>query len=160
MPPEPMKNAARRAKSKRTFDPTDCCLLCGIGEVLVSTDPSQLEAIATTTATTPGSFRQRARVVLEEHHLLGRKVDEEFTVPLCRNCHAKLHACLLDIGIDFYDDSSRTALGLVSSVLRILAWFHSQLAHILYWLADRLDALEAALDGYGSGWRGLPEAMA
>ena len=48
----------------------------------------------------PVALRRVSRQFLEEHHPLGRKLDSDLTVYLCRNCHALSHENLLDSNVD------------------------------------------------------------
>jgi hypothetical protein len=153
--PEPMKTLARRTKREELG--MDICLLCGaVGfEVIVPIAVSLLTAAAASESAVdePGSFREQIRLSLEYHHLFGRELDPGLTVPLCRNCHAAVHALLRDLGIDFRRLEAPTVLHRVLAMLRILAAFFQQLAVSLSREADRLALLIGRLDVALPDWR-------
>jgi hypothetical protein len=153
--PEPMKTLARRVKREALG--MDSCLLCGaVGfEVIVPISVGLLTAVPQfdSSADEPGSFRDQIRLSLEDHHLFGRDLDPDLTVPLCRNCHAAVHALLRDVGVDFRRLEMPTVLHRVLAMLRILAAFFQQLATSLSHEADRLALLIGRLDLELPDWR-------
>jgi RNase P subunit RPR2 len=66
-------------KARARVEPNAACALCGYS------DPAALRAVN--------------RSTLEEHHPGGQKNDPEWTVTLCRNCHARLTDLNLRYGV-------------------------------------------------------------
>jgi len=155
---EPMKNAARQTRHHPTPE-NAVCLLCARAlpkQVRRLTVASLIAAIAGTDP--PDTVRGTLRAQLDAHHLLGREIAPDLTIPLCPSCHVGMHDLLRDRGIDFRSDASWSLLQVLESVLRILALLHAELAKVLSALADRLAALIRALDASAPAWRELPEA--
>ena len=153
--PEPIRNVGRVKKRVDKLGADACCLLCLTAEpkVLVATPLGQLLDSAGDVSAGDTSMRAKVRHVLEEHHLLEKTIDRDVTVPLCRNCHGLVHELLRDLGIDFKADPERgTILHQIETVLRVLAFFHQQLATLLAWLADELGSFIARLDRRDPGW--------
>jgi len=159
--PEPIRNAARAAKRTTKLGEDTCCLLCGTRELKILVRVPLSGLIEATLGVDPGdgTFRAKLKLVLQEHHLLEKTIDRDVKVPLCRNCHALAHEALRDLGIDFKTDpETGTLLHVIQTVLRVLSWFHEQLARFLASLADRIPALINSLDIGYPAWRMLPEA--
>jgi hypothetical protein len=158
--PEPIRNAARAVRRTDRLGEQACCLLCGTRElrILVRVPLSGLVDAVVGVEPGTGAFRANLKLVLQEHHLLEETIDRDVKVPLCRNCHALAHEALRDLGIDFKaDPETGTLLHVIQTVLRVLSWFHEQLARFLRSLADRIPALIDALDAAYPTWRMLPE---
>jgi hypothetical protein len=67
---DPIQNDVRRARRERVLGPDAACALCGV--------------------TTPEALLRVDRSLLQAHHVLSEAIDDTFTVPVCRNCHAIL----------------------------------------------------------------------
>jgi hypothetical protein len=132
----PIQSTGRRKARERRLGMDAVCVLC--------LHP-QLEALT----------RVR-RTLLEAHHVLGEVNAPNVLVPLCRNCHAKVTAQLLDVGASMRE--SPTHLDRIISVLRALAAFFHELATMLFAQAERVVRFRNALDCHYPGWRTMPEA--
>src|SRR4051812_6665246 len=105
----PIRNDARRASRERKLGHAATCMLCG---------EAQWESLVTA-----------PKSLLEAHHVVGNANDVELTVPLCRNCHAKLTEQLRQNGTSM--EQPRTILDRIVAILRGLAAFFRMLAEKL-----------------------------
>jgi hypothetical protein len=94
---------------------------------------------------------------LEAHHVVGKANDASLTIPLCRNCHAKLTEELQRLGASM--DHPPTLLDRVVAILRSLAAFFRTLAEKLSEWAEAVVRFIAALDDKDPTWRDMPEAQ-
>lgn len=113
----------------RDEDGTVRCYLCRAlerGVPAVERDPSEGEARACGFCGFQVPEGLRVSALLELHHIAGRNHDAHSVVPLCLNCHAKVHEVLRDVGVDLRrqsdprDTEMNAALAEFSFVL--LAW--------------------------------------
>lgn len=157
---DPLKNIRRDTRRSDRLPANAVCLFCG------TTEPSKLttmtaERLLDLPAGPPNRFRAHVRsVLIEGHHLFPRGVERDTIIPLCKNCHAKIHELLRDVGMDFAQPEDWTLLHVVHAILRVLAALHQQLSQVLSALADRVWALIEGLDASFEGWDSLPEAKA
>lgn len=140
MNPNPIANDARRARRARRLPPEARCLLCGIDNPIVLSTPKT----------------KRPDSVLEEHHPVGWRIDEDLTAVLCANCHLLQHEDLRDLGIDLKRPSANLLDQLLTWLTAIGAFLHA-LADSAHQLATRLRELLTALDHHHPTWRTLPE---
>lgn len=80
MEANPMKNDARRGEVRRRLGEDPACLLCQ--------------------CQTPVCLTKVNATLLERHHVVGRKVDDDLTATVCLNCHRPLQAGLKDLGLE------------------------------------------------------------
>jgi hypothetical protein len=66
------------------------------------------------------------QVLIEEHHVVGKKNDPDFVVPLCLNCHRLVTECLAQAGISMHRDPNPQKR--VAVMLEALAVFLDMLA--------------------------------
>lgn len=138
--PDPIGNAARRSRRAERLPADAVCVLCG-------------EADLATLRRVPRGW------LLEVHHVAFRSNDETLETVLCRNCHAKTHAALLDRGIDpAKRGEGRTIPDVLATILQTLAAFLRALADSAQAWASRLRGLVRMLDANFPSWRDLPEA--
>lgn len=133
---DPIRNDARRANRQRRLGDDACCLNCG---------EAQMVTLVPT-----------AKSLLEAHHVVGKANDAELTVPLCRNCHAKLTESLRETGASMAPP--KTLLDRLVAVLRALAAFFRMLGEKCSEWAEKLAAFIRALDRHCAEWRTMPEA--
>lgn len=55
----------------------------------------------------PVAMMSRPRPLLEAHHVFGRHLDSQFTVGLCRNCHAEITEDLRRAGVPMKRETNR-----------------------------------------------------
>ncbi len=137
MQPNPMQNDARRARREQQLGPDAVCVLCGEADlwalILVK------------------------RSLLEQHHVLNRAHDPRLTVPLCRNCHAKLTEAYRQAGAS--TKAAPTLLERLVAVLRAVGVFLRSLGDACLRYAERLLAFIAGLDAHGRSWRTMEAAQ-
>ena len=141
MNPNPIANDARRARRARRLPPDARCLLCGQNNPVV---------LSPVTSKLPDS-------VLEEHHIVGWRIDEDLTAVVCANCHLLNHEELRDLGVDLKHPSTNLLDQLLTWLTAIGALLYA-LADSAHALAERLRALLTALDTDLPTWRTLPES--
>jgi hypothetical protein len=141
MSPNPIANDARRARRARRLPPDARCLLCN------TDNPVVLRVGATDELTDR----------LEEHHVVGWRIDADLTVVLCQNCHTLNHEALRDAGVDLRRPSTNTLDQLLAFLTAIGTFLHA-LADSVAEFTTRLRALITALDHDHPAWRTLPEA--
>lgn len=140
MNPNPIANDSRRARRARRLPADARCLLCHEGNpVVLSHAKGKL----------PDS-------VLEEHHPVGWRIDEDLTAVVCANCHLLNHELLRTAGVDLKRPSTNLLEQLLTWLTAIGAFLHA-LADSAHALATRLRALLTALDHHQPDWRTLPE---
>jgi hypothetical protein len=135
---DPLKNELRRSRRKDRVEGLGVCTFCG---------ETDFEVLAP---------RKVRRSLLNAHHIVLGRNDEELELILCLNCHAKAHAGMLAIHID-PKAQPPGMLERLSIVLRALASFFGQLAHSVVRWAERIDDLIGALDANFPAWRELGE---
>ena len=140
MNPNPIANDARRARRARRLPPDARCLFCGQDNPVV---------LSPAKAKLPDS-------VLEEHHVVGWRVDEDLTAVVCANCHLLNHELLRTAGVDLKRPSKNLLEQLLTWLTAIGTFLHA-LADSAHHLAARLGALLTALDHHQPTWRTLPE---
>ena len=116
MQPNPMQNDARRARREQELGPDAVCVLCG------ESDPHALLSVK--------------RSLIEQHHVLNRANESAITVPLCRNCHAKVTERLRAAGVP--NQPPPTFLERLVAILRALGVFFRDLAEACIKYADQL----------------------
>jgi len=131
-----MKSEIRRQRREERFGEQACCVLCGETDLRV--------------------LMRVKRTWLEKHHVLGRAHDRSLYVNVCRNCHAKLSADVLDAGADMRPQP--TLLQRLSMMLRALGSFFETLGQACCRWADEILRLVLGLDKDCPDWRDLPEA--
>jgi hypothetical protein len=143
MNPNPIANDARRARRARRLPADARCLLCGQDNpVVLSPAKGKL----------PDS-------VLEEHHIVGWRIDEDLTAVVCANCHLLNHELLRTAGVDLKRPSKNLLEQLLTWLTAISAFLRA-LADSAHALAVRLRTLIATLDNHQPTWRNLPEISA
>jgi hypothetical protein len=136
---EVIRAEVRRTRRQVKLGPDACCLLCG--------------------EKNPDVLRLVNRTLLDEHHVAGVGNLEELKVPVCANCHRKLHGKLSDMGLDFEKPAKRVVLEVLYYLVMGMSVFFAQSAHLLQLLGRALRALIGSLDAHFDGWRELPEAQ-
>lgn len=91
--------------------------------------------------------------LIEEHHVLGGNHDAEVTVPLCQNCHLKLHERMRREGVDLSEQP--TDLERQVHMLRSLAALFQMLGEALPLWALQDEKLINQLDREWPKWRNL-----
>jgi hypothetical protein len=119
----PIKNAARGAKRQRQLGPKAACLLCGESD----------------------------STLLEEHHVAGRNHDADFTVILCRNCHARLTEAARRVGQELR--RARTALHRAHALIQGVGLLAGGLHQSCDRVSTTLTLLMATLDREYPGWQ-------
>lgn len=134
--PDPISSDRRRARRRAKLPDDAACVLCG------ATDVDML---------TMGQV-----LLLEEHHVLGRRAAPDVTVPLCKNHHAVQTGLQHDLraiptpGPSAQPDS---LLDVIAKALTSLAAFVHDLAHALIRYATQLRSLGSQLDVALPSWR-------
>jgi len=131
---DPARTAARRATRERRLGTDPACALCGTRDIDTLT---------------------RSRI--EEHHLMGRALDAELTVPLCLNCHAIVSTRQSDADV-LAKPTPDNLLERLVRMLRSTAAFFETFTDWLARFADQLAVLVDQLDSHCHGWRDLPGA--
>jgi RNase P subunit RPR2 len=126
----PIQNDVRSAQRLRRLPPDAICMFCD------ECDP----------------------VALEVHHVVRRDNDEDLTVVVCKNCHAKQHEELLKVGVTIEQPSDRTRLEINATVLKALSVLFQFLARKFAEMAQDLYAEIKRLDTVAPQWRPLPMA--
>lgn len=137
MQPHPMQNDARRARREQQLGPDAVCVKCGEAD--------------------PWALISEKRSLLEQHHVLNRAHDASLTVPLCRNCHAKLTEEYRKAGAS--TKAAPTWPERLVAILRAVGVFLRSLGEACLRYAERLLDFIAALDARGGSWRTMPEAQ-
>jgi len=138
MDEDPIGNAMRRTRRAVLLGPDAYCLICG------ERNPDALCLVN--------------RTMLDEHHIAGIENVRTLKVPVCANCHRKLHAALLNEGLDFEKPCQRIVLEVVYYLMMGMSVLFAEFAKTLQLLAKALRAFTASLDARFEGWRELPEA--
>ena len=125
----------RRARRQRRLGPDAHCALCPERNI--------------------DSLIQVTQSILEEHHIAGEAHDGTATVVLCRNCHARVTAKQVDLGMSF--GKSESLLETAVAILKSLAALFYVVADMLVWLAEQLAALLRALTDKQPACLDLPE---
>jgi hypothetical protein len=96
------------------------------------------------------------RTMLDRHHVLGKQHDADFTVVVCRNCHALFSAAQVDDGVPL--TTQPTVLERHFAIYEALVSFLRELADLLCrWIAAN-QAMIAGLDREFPSWRAAPWA--
>jgi hypothetical protein len=114
-----VKKDARRIAQLKKLGPDARCAHCG---------ESQWEALV-----------PPRRTLLEQHHVAGKINNKTLTLPLCKNCHAKEHERLRQVGVDMR--GAPTRLACLVAQLRAVGGFLVKLGE--HWLSEA-DALETS----------------
>jgi hypothetical protein len=128
---DPHGAAARMHRRRQKLGPDATCLCCGEADL---------------TMLTKGN-----RSLLERHHPLGQAHTPEFTVVVCRNCHARLSAHQLDEGVPL--DGQRTVLERAVAMLQALIAFLKDVAEFFLALVLKVVRCIAGLDAHHPTWR-------
>ncbi len=136
--PNPMKNDGRKQRRKDMLGLNAACVICG--------------------ETNPEALIKVSRTFLEEHHIAGKANDPSLTAILCRNCHAKVTAGQLDVGLNL-THGDRNLLERIIGLLKGLGVFLVKLGESLLSYAVKLENFVGAFDTHFPGWRELPEAQ-
>ncbi len=140
MEQNPIQNDVRRARRGRKLGANAACLLCG--------------------ETTPEALRLVRRSLLEPHHVVGAANGPDLTVPLCRNCHAKVTEDLQAHGVDLRHIQGRNLLETIAAILKAAGAFLITLGQKFLEWGERLLALMRALDMQCPQWHQIPEGLA
>ncbi len=136
MEKNPVQNDARRARREEQLGPDAVCVLCG------EPDLSALMSVE--------------RVLIEQHHALNRAYESAVTVPLCRNCHAKVTEQLQAAGVPNRPPPS--LLERLAAILRALGLFFRSLGDACLRYANLLLDLVRGLDARFRSWRTIEAA--
>ena len=137
MSSDPLGPAVRKTRKVRKLGPNARCIGCGLS------NPSVLVRVK--------------RTVLEQHHPLGNAHEPDLTVPVCRNCHARLSAGQTDDGVRL--EPQPTGLERLVAIFQAFVSFLGALAKILLEWVIRGLAFIAGLDSDYQGWREKPWAI-
>jgi hypothetical protein len=75
------------------------------------------------------------RGLLEQHHVFGKNHESETTVPLCLNCHAKLHERMRDDGVVL--NAVEDVTERFRQVIRMIAHFFRLMSEGLFRFLDQ-----------------------
>lgn len=123
--------AARRARRGRMFPADTACVVCGYN------NPIALVLVEKT--------------VLDEHHVLGRKIDDAARMVMCRNCHALVTEDLLASGVSM--EGASNILETMVQVQAALAVTHRTLGDAHGRFADQAREAIRYLDARIPEWR-------
>jgi hypothetical protein len=122
---DPNQTALREARRvQRLGQSAEVCVICG--------EPV-LKVVSKTFAQTHGIPRS----LIEQHHIVGRRRDSGFVVPLCLTHHWKATVGLLREGVDMVRE--RVPHILIAQCLRAVAMFLEMLAPAMRKWADILE---------------------
>ncbi len=107
----------------------------------------------------PVVLRLVDRTLLDLHHVAGVANVADLKVPVCANCHRKLHGQLLELGLDFEQPANRMVLDVLYHLVMGMSVVFEKFAEVLRAIGRALRALIDALDEHFRGWRELPEAQ-
>lgn len=138
MSDNPIGDAARETRRRLKVPQGTACPLCGEQD--------------------PVSLTEVDKTILDEHHIAGVANLPDLTVWLCPTCHRKVHADMLDAGVDLAHPPKRIVLVVVTVVLGACAVLLRKLADTFDWLVHLLGLLIDSLDSEYPSWRDLPEA--
>ncbi len=128
-----VKNRARKAARARKVGKDACCILCG--------------------ETAPEVLDRKPRSHIQKHHVLGKAHDGEITVPVCLNCHAKIHERYRDNDVNLSSANQAQFLEILSNILNAIGTFLQQLGQTLIDCSVRLCLVIQHLDLYFPKWR-------
>jgi len=126
-----LKTEVRKARREREIGEGAVCVRCG-----------ETDVYALVTAT---------KALIEDHHVLGQNHDDELTVPLCRNCHAKTHESYRRALVQL--ETQPSFLERLAAMLTALSSFLSELGGRLRDWAERLIKFVEWLDKQVPDWR-------
>lgn len=126
---DPLKTEVRRVRREDRLGKGAVCVLCGEPELECLTDVSER--------------------LIEGHHPVGKAHEPDITVPVCQNCHLKLHEQMRREGADLRDQP--TFLERLLQMLRSLAALFVMIGEALSRWAQQVERLVRQLD------RGYPE---
>lgn len=132
----PIRNDARKARRRRKLGPGGPCMLCG--------------------RETLKAFRVINYSVIEEDHIVGKAIDPELTVFLCRGCHDAQGELRRVHGVELRHEP-RPWPELLIDILKGIGLFLISLGEKLVEWAERQAAFISALDANYPQWRSLPE---
>lgn len=130
-----LKTEVRKARREREIGEDAACILCGETDVF--------------------ALMNVKKEFIEDHHVVGKNHDDELTVPLCRNCHAKTHESYrqAEVGLE----EQPTFPDRLVAMLRALGDFLSQIGGRLRdWaqqLQDFIEWLDNRMPDWRSAWR-------
>ena len=139
---DPEKTAVRTAQSELRLGVDAACVFCGLGHLAALQevmDPALAKAVR--------------QAVLEEHHVLGRALDPNLKIILCRTHHAIAHETLRRGGVPMIPQDN--ILDRLIVCLRGLIAFLHDLSNALERHLAELEALRTFLDARYSTWRDL-----
>ncbi len=142
MTPNPISNDARAARRARQLPADAACLTCGI------TNPVVLLA----------NGRSKRVLIIEEHHIVGWRADNDLVAPQCQNCHTTRHEQLRLRGVDLRHPTP-TPLEQQHTWLTGTAEYHHALGDSAERQARQLAEFMRNLDHAFPAWRQLPEAQ-
>lgn len=79
--------------------------------------------------------------LVEQHHVCGKNHDADLVIPLCQNCHLKLHEEMRRAGVDLRGQP--TDLEQLAEILRCLSVLLPDLGATLAKWADRAEQIHA-----------------
>lgn len=134
---DPLGSSSRKYRRRRKLGPDARCIGCG------TSNPTILIRVK--------------RTLFEHHHPLGEQHAPEFTVAVCRNCHARLSAAQVDDGVPL--DPQPTVLERLVAIFQAFVSFLQALAEILLeWALKGRRTIEG-LDTDYPNWRTQPWAV-
>jgi hypothetical protein len=139
---DPERTAVRATQRELRLGVDAACVLCGKGELAALQkvrDPALAEAVR--------------QAVLEEHHVLGRALDPELKVILCRTCHAVAHETLRRGAVSMVPQGN-VLDRLITCLGGLIAFLHD-LSNALERHHADLEALRTFLDAKHPTWRDL-----
>jgi hypothetical protein len=137
---DPEKKAVRTVQRELRLGVDAACLFCGLGEL------AALQEVLN-----PELAKAVRQAVLEEHHALGRALDPNFKIILCRTCHAMAHETFRRGAVPMAPQGNALDR-LIARRRGLTALLHDLLNASERDLAD-LEALRTFLDARDSTWR-------
>ena len=132
---DPIATDRRRARRRSRLGENPRCFLCGFSH--------------------PAALTKRQRRPFEEHHLAGRRNDEDLKVVLCFNCHAIQSDQQLQTGVPL--GTPETLLDRIAAWLMGVGQFLPQLGQHAFQLGTQLQSFITLLDEHLPTWRELKE---
>lgn len=124
-------SAARRARREARFGTGIVCPYCGEPDL--------------------AALVHGGRTVLEDHHVLTKRLEPDIWLPLCRNDHAKDHERMRNAGVLLLESPS--ALEAIMYVLRAHTVLFDSLSQSARRWADKLQPVVSLLDHLQPNWR-------
>ena len=138
---DPESTCVRTAQAELRVGVSVACAFCGIRELAALQEVKNLK------------LKKAVRRVLEEHHVLGRALDSQLKIFLCRNHHAIAHEALRRAGVPMIPQEN--VLDRMTGSLWGLSAFQHDLQKALERYAAELNELRVFLDDTYPGWRDL-----